>query len=239
MKILVTGGASGLGQKITEQLATNKDVKVFATYNSSGKLATEYFGNFSNVQLVQCNFKEKENVQILCKLIEDENIDVLVNNAFPGMFKNHFHKINSELFLNSFNDYIIPTIEITQSAINIFRKKKFGKIITILSSFILNKPPIGLSAYVAEKNYLFSLAKSWATENARFNITSNMVSPSFMQTSLNKDTDERILEGMKNDLPLKAFLTPVDVAQSVNFLAFCSQQINGNNIIINQATDLI
>ena len=65
---------------------------------------------------------------------------------------------------------LIPTILITQSVLNDFRKKKKGKIITILTSFLLNTPPIGASTYVANKAYLGSLVKSWATENIKFNI---------------------------------------------------------------------
>jgi len=171
--------------------------------------------------------------------MEEENIDVLINNAFSGIKKEHFFKMDQAHFSTSFSENIIPVIRITQKAIGIFRKNRFGKIITILSSSILNKPPIGWSCYVAEKNYLLSLAKSWAIENSKFNITSNMISPSFMLTDLNKDTDERLLEDMRSKLPLQAFLKPEEVAESVRFLVYCTQQINGHNLIINQAENLI
>ncbi len=239
MTILVTGGVSGLGEGITKALANDPSTKLIVTYNRSGEKAAELARTFANVRAVKCDFGQPSDLDQLLALVEQENIDVLVNNAFTGMRKEHFHKSAEAAFLQSFTDNVLSTVRITQKAIGVFRKKNFGKIITILSSAIINKPPTGWSIYVAEKNYLHSLAKSWAIENARFNITSNMVSPSFMLTDLNKGTDERVLDDARTKLPLKKFLTPEETAEAVRFLVNCSQQINGNNIVINQAEDLI
>jgi NAD(P)-dependent dehydrogenase (short-subunit alcohol dehydrogenase family) len=239
MKVLITGGASGIGKEISKYLATRTDGLIIATYRGSVEEATELAGQYSNIRLVKCDFKEQADMEALVNLIETEQIDVLINNAYTGMHKEHFQKMPATAFVSGFLDNIVPVIEITQAAIGVFRKKKSGKIITLLSSAIVNKPPIGWSAYVAEKNYLYSLAKSWATENARFNVTSNMISPAFVETAFNKDVDERVLENMRNDLPLKRFLSGAEVAEAVYFLVGCSQQINGHNIIINQGTDIL
>ena len=96
-----------------------------------------------------------------------------------------------------------------------------------------------MSEYVASKNYLLSLSKSWATENAKFNISANCISPSMMLTNLTSDTDERIVEEMQNAHPLKKLITPVEVAESINYLINASQQINGTNMIMNAAADIV
>jgi 3-oxoacyl-[acyl-carrier protein] reductase len=83
------------------------------------------------------------------------------------------------------------------------------------------------------------MAKSWATENAAFGITSNCISPSFMQTNLTGDTDSRLIENMIADNPNKSLLKEDEVAEAVNFLVNATPQINGSNIIINAAKDLI
>jgi NAD(P)-dependent dehydrogenase (short-subunit alcohol dehydrogenase family) len=152
--------------------------------------------------------------------------------------KKHFHKRSPEVFLNNFTYNILPTIKITQAAIKIFRKKKFGKIITVLTSYLKNKPPVGLSEYVASKSYLRSLSNSWATENIRFNITSNTISPSFMLTSLNSNEDSRIVDNLITSLPLKKLLTVEEVSQCLAFLLTATQQINGQDFLINQGTNL-
>ncbi|MNE75886.1 3-oxoacyl-[acyl-carrier-protein] reductase FabG1 [compost metagenome] len=103
---------------------------------------------------------------------------------------------------------------------------------------MLNTPPLGASSYVANKAYLGSLVKSWATENAKFNISSNAISPSFMQTNLTSDVDERIIEQIVNDHPLKKILTVEEVAESVLFLTNASSQINGVDIVLNAGTNI-
>ena len=115
---------------------------------------------------------------------------------------------------------------------------KSGKIITILTSALVDKPPSGASSYVANKAYLQSLVKSWAVENKKFNITSNSVSPSLMLTKLTSDIDERIIDQIIDNHPLKKILETSEVAETVAFLVNSSQQINGIDLVINSAESI-
>ncbi|MNS23266.1 3-oxoacyl-[acyl-carrier-protein] reductase FabG [compost metagenome] len=239
MNILVTGGASGLGEAITRILARDSDNTVYFTYSNSAANAQKIEFEFSNTVSVKCDFKNSSEVQSLVNKIDDLKLDVLINNAYCGSpITTYFHKIPEDTFSSEFMFNIMPTILITQAVINSFRKKKKGKVITILTSFLLNTPPLGASSYVANKAYLGSLVKSWATENAKFNISSNSISPSFMQTNLTSDVDERIIEQIVNDHPLKKILTVEEVAESVLFLTNASSQINGVDIVLNAGTNI-
>ncbi|MNQ43376.1 3-oxoacyl-[acyl-carrier-protein] reductase FabG [compost metagenome] len=239
MNILVTGGASGLGEAITRILARDSDNTVYFTYSNSEANAQKIQFEFSNTVSVKCDFKNSSEVQSLVNKIDDLKLDVLINNAYCGSpITTYFHKIPEDTFSSEFMFNIMPTILITQAVINSFRKKKKGKVITILTSFLLNTPPLGASSYVANKAYLGSLVKSWATENAKFNISSNSISPSFMQTNLTSDVDERIIEQIVNDHPLKKILTVEEVAESVLFLTNASSQINGVDIVLNAGTNI-
>ena len=92
--------------------------------------------------------------------------------------------------------------------------------------------------YTANKAYLAQLSKCWCKENAKFNITSNCVLPEYMQTAF-AEVDERILEQMKQDHPLKQLLQPKDVAEVVVSLIYASQQVNGVNLPINAAQHIL
>jgi 3-oxoacyl-[acyl-carrier protein] reductase len=239
MKILITGGASGLGEAISRKLVLLPQAEVTITYSSSEAKALALQREFPNLKAVKCNFADTGEIQHLLNLIAKDGLDVLVNNAHStAINKLHFHKLGLEVFEKSFLHNILPTMSITQAAINVFRQKKYGRIITILSASLLNKPPMGYSEYTATKAYLHSLTKSWATENAGFNITSNCVSPAFMQTKLTSDVDERIVEEMQNKHPLKKILSPVEVAEIVAFLCTTTQQLNGVNIPVNSADNI-
>lgn len=238
MNTLVTGGASGLGLAITRRLAKEQTGTVYFTWHRSSEMALALEKEFPNVKGVVCDFTNNESVTQLLAAMNQMELHVIVNNAFSGMEMNYFHKTDASYFEQNFSRNVMPVIRITQQAIHLFRKQKSGKIITILSSYLINKPPIGLSEYVASKNYLLSLSKSWAVENGRFNITSNCISPSTMQTALTASTDERVMEEMINVHPLKRLITPEEVADTVAYLTQASAHLNGENIVLNAASDI-
>lgn len=239
MKILVTGGASGLGQAITRKLASDGKNTIFFTFNSSKQNAEDIERKFSNTKAIFVDFSSEESLNNLLALIEIEKPDVLINNALSKFRKTHFHKLPISSFKEYFILNIAPVLAITSKFISESRKRKSGKIITILTAGLVNKPPVGLSEYVASKAYLHSMVKAWAVENAAFGITSNGVSPSFMLTGLTKETDTRIIENMVNDHPNKKLLETEEVADVVSFLISATPQINGTNLVINSGQDII
>jgi 3-oxoacyl-[acyl-carrier protein] reductase len=239
MNILITGGASGLGEAITRKLAKNKENIIYFTYSKSEEKASILTSEFTNTISVKCDFKNEEDLERLLSDIPKFNLDVLVNNAYTGSFlTTYFHKIDLINFENEFLNDVIPTIRITQSVISEFRKKKSGKIITVLTSALLNTPPIGSSIYLANKSCLEEMTKVWAIENGRFNITSNSISPSMMETGITQSIDERIIDQLKGNHPLKRFVSTDEVADSVDYLTTVSTHMNGVNIVINSAVNI-
>mgnify|MGYP000341586942 CR=1 FL=1 len=238
MNIVITGGASGLGRAITDRLVLDPNNKLLISYSNSASVAEAMAAEHENLSVALCNFKEPESVQAFCTTVKDFDVDILINNAFCGITTKHFHKMPKGTFLSSFQQSVVPTLEITQAMLSICRKKKQGKIITILSSYLKGLPPIGLSEYVANKAYLYSMHKSWVRENTKFNILFYCLSPSFMQTPLNADVDERILEGIKKASPLNKILTVEEVAESILFLCNGSDHLNGINLYMNSGDSI-
>jgi NAD(P)-dependent dehydrogenase (short-subunit alcohol dehydrogenase family) len=238
MNILITGGASGLGESVTRKLAASKTGKVYFSYNRSAEKARTIESEYGNAVGLKCDFTDRGDVERFISQINLLDLDVLINNAYIDTPFAHFHKIASADFLLSFKENILPVIEITQAAITGFRKRKQGRIISVLTSYLLDVPPAGSSIYVANKSYLAKLTKVWASENVKFNITSNSVSPSFMQTPLTAGVDERLIEQKTGNHPLKRLLTVEEVADTVAFLVNASPHINGVDIVMNAAANI-
>jgi short-subunit dehydrogenase len=199
MVVLITGGSSGLGKLITEKLCENKDNIVYFTYKNSIENAENITSNFSNSIKIKCDFNNRKELNSLLNKLNDFNLDVLINNYYDGLFLyKQSIKIDPEEYLDSFNKNIIPNIAIYQSVIKLFRKKKKGKIITVLSEAI-NSPPIGSSIYVCNKIYLKQIIKSWRNENSKFGIKFLHISPGIMKTNLTSKIDSRILNLMLKD----------------------------------------
>ena len=240
MNILITGGSSGLGKAIVYALSSLTQNKIFFTYNKHSNDADVLVRERHNTIALKCDFTNTDEIRELEAAIPTFDLDVLINNAYVGTPQGkHFHKTDSASFLKMFENNLIPTIRITQQALSGFRKKKYGKIINILTAYLVNVPPTGLCIYTANKAYLQQLSKSWSNEYAQYNISSNCISPEFMFTNLAPDLDERIIEQIQDRHPMKKLLTPAEVADTVVYLVNASQQVNGAHIVINAAQNIL
>ena len=241
MNILITGGTSGLGKATVEVLVKNGH-QVYFSYLATEEftaVANEMEATYSNVKAVPLNFCETESVDGFCEQMKDWNLDVLVNCTYVGKPQTtYFHKIAAEDFQKAFEMNIIPTVKITQAAIEVMKKKKFGKIINIITEAVMGLPPMGYTLYACNKAYLMKLSDVINKEYTRYNITSNCILPAYMQTNF-ATVDERILEQMQAEHPLKKLLTVDEVAQVIKFFADASQQVNGVKLPINAGTMLL
>ena len=241
MNILVTGGNSGLGKATVELLAKEGHKLYFSYYpvEQCEKEAQDMLQANNSLTAIPLNFCEKVSVDTFCERIKEYEIDVLVNSAYAGKAQGkRFHQTPADDFLSSFQYNTIPTIKITQSCIEGMRKRKYGKIINIITSYVIDTPPVGFSVYTATKAYLRQISKTISKEYASFNITSNCLLPEYMNTNFGK-VDDYQLEQMTMAHPLKKLLTPLEVAEVIVHLVNSSQQLNGVEIPINAAQHIM
>jgi NAD(P)-dependent dehydrogenase (short-subunit alcohol dehydrogenase family) len=233
MKILVTGGSSGLGKAVVTEMAKDKENVILFTYYQHEDISYRLSKDYSNVKGIQVDFTNSSSVDAFVEFLATEQIDVLVNNAYIGNpIGTYFHKTDSKDYLAAFQNNVLPLIKVTQTCIIGMRKRKFGKIVNIITSYLIDVPPTGFSVYTATKAYIRQLSRSISREYGRFNITSNCVLPDFMNTGFGHVEDFQ-LEQMKSTHPLKELLDPSEVAEVVYHLIKSSQQINGIDIPIN------
>ena len=238
MRILITGGSSGLGKSFVKKLSEKKENTIFFTYNRSEESACKMCNENENIKSIKCDFTLKNELDEFIENLKNLEIDILINNYYawpekpllPGTFLNkNFHKINEESFIDEFKRNVIPTVLITQEIIRLFRSKKNGKILTTLSSY-LNSPTVGSSIYLSNKSYLKSLCNVWAVENEKFNIGSYFFSPSFMITGHTSKMDKRLVDQMVSSSNSKKLMTVDYVSEKIaNFLY--SDELNSSNEI--------
>lgn len=241
MNILVTGGNSGLGRATVEALSAAGH-RVWFSYlpvERCEKEAAEMVKADSGLTALPLDFCREESVDGFCSRIKEMDIDVLVNSAYAGKAQGiHFYKTPAEDYLTAFQHNVVPTIRITQACVEGMRRRRFGKIINIITSYVMDTPPTGFSVYTATKAYLRQISKSISKELGRFNITSNCLLPEYMNTDFGK-VEEFQLEQMVAAHPLKKLLEPKEVAQVIVHLVDSSQQLNGVEIPINAAQHIM
>jgi 3-oxoacyl-[acyl-carrier protein] reductase len=77
----------------------------------------------------------------------------------------------------------------------------------------------GQSNYAATKSGVIGLTKTWARELGKHNITVNAVAPGFIATAMIATIPAKVIEAMKEKIPLRKLGTPDDVANVYCFLA--------------------
>ncbi len=239
MNIIITGGSSGLGRAVVEQMARNKDT-VYFTYRTHKENAIEIEKAYPNAHAVYCDFLDDKRLCDLIELIPNIAPDVLINNAYCGYtMGDYFYRTPVDDFERAFTQNVIPLIRVSKEAIKVFRKKKSGRIITVLTSALVGTPPMGYSVYAATKAYIGQLAKQWSKEYAQYGISSNMVSPDFMETGLTQNIDDLTKEHVLNGSPLKRFLSVDEVASVIVNLTSSSNYINGVDIPVNAGVNIL
>ena len=239
MNILITGGSSGLGKVLVEKFAMGKDNHVGFTFCSKKANAEELMSRFCNVSSYKVDYCDNQGVDLFVDLLSGVPVDVLINNVYSGKAQGtHFHKTDFVDFETSFHENIIPFIKINQACLAGMRKRKYGKIVNILTSYLIDVPPAGFSVYTATKAYIRQLSKCISKEYGRFNITSNCILPDYMATPFGQVEDFQ-LEQMIEAHPLKKLLKPAEVADIIYGIIMSSQQLNGVEIPINAGQHLI
>ena len=123
MKILITGGSSGLGKKIIEKI--NSSFEIHFTYNTSKESATKITEKFKNSFSYKCDLTNERELELFLNKIENIDFDVLINNYYSGKFLDkHFLNTNLFEFLDVYKKNILPVVQITQVLLRIFKKKE-------------------------------------------------------------------------------------------------------------------
>ena len=165
------------------------------------------------------NASEFDAAQALADAVVEEfgQIDVLVNNA--GITKDNLLMRMSEEDWDAVIDTNLKSaFNLTKAVLRPMLKARKGSIIN-MSSVVGLKGNAGQANYAASKAGILGFSKSVALELGSRNIRSNVVAPGFIETEMTAKLDEKVVEGWRNEIPLKRGGTPEDIAHACVFLA--------------------
>jgi 3-oxoacyl-[acyl-carrier protein] reductase len=224
-KMIITGGASGLGRAMAESFSV-KALKVIVIDRNEAaleELATQY----PAIQTVAVDLTNQEAVhQIAAALFQEHGkINVLVNNA--GI-------IHSEPLVNILKpedprhsiDNWHKTIDINLNAVfyatvnvaeRMVKTRSKGVIINISS--ISSYGNAGQSAYAATKAALNALTVTWAKELGMFGIRCVAIAPGFIDTpSTRAALSEAKIKDYQKSTPIGRMGKTDEIMQAVQFI---------------------
>jgi len=181
---IVTGGASGIGLSISNELKSNGVKVVVADLNGEeGQQAEGYY-------FVKCDVTKKESVdRAIARTVElFGTVDILVNNAGVNLPRllvdDRGEKPEYELSEKDF-DFMVAVNQkgpylCSQAVAKEMLKQNKGVIINIASE-AGQEGSAGQSCYSATKGAVISFTRAWAKELGKYNIRVVAVAPGIME----------------------------------------------------------
>lgn len=218
---LVTGARTGIGFAIASGLAEHgADIITISSGIEPGseieRVVTGFGRKFSSYK---CDFKSREQTVEVCKKLESERIDILVNNS--GV-------VNRGDFLEHSDEQWDETIEVDLTAPFLITRavskqmvdRGYGKIIFIGSiwTFLGGKNVI---SYTAAKTAIAGLTKGISNELAPLGVRVNAIAPGFVKTEINKvvQNDADRFASITSRIPLGRWGQPDDLTGAAVFLS--------------------
>jgi len=160
--------------------------------------------------------------------VKHHTVHILVNNT-GGPPAGTIMDAKMEEFLRAFNQHLICNHILTTAVVPSMKKGNYGRIINIISTTVrIPLKNLGVSNTI--RGAVASWAKTMANELGQFNITVNNLLPGNISTqrldslidtnAKMANTDKnKIEQGMKNEIPMRRFGEPSEIAAVAAFLA--------------------
>lgn len=215
--VLVTGGASGMGKRMTELLVEEGAYVIAADINKelldvvSQNEAVE--GKLLNVM------SEDDWKKAVEEIVADHGrIDVLINNAGISSEK-HMDDVTIEdwdlmMRINGFGPFAGMKHVLPQMV-----KQQSGAVVNISSYTAM--VGMGTNTYTASKGAVRAISRAASTQFGRFGIRVNAVFPGVIKTPMTENLSEssEVLQRLIQVTPLQRLGEADDVARAVLFLA--------------------
>jgi NAD(P)-dependent dehydrogenase (short-subunit alcohol dehydrogenase family) len=222
--VLVTGGASGIGEAIVEAFARQQarvaflDLEVDAGHKLVERIAA---AGLPAPLFLPCDLTDIPALQAAIRTVETKlgNIDVLVNNAANDV-RHTLEEITPEFFDRSIAVNLRHQLFAVQAVAEGMKKAQRGSIINMSSiSWVI--PSTGLPVYITAKAAVVGMTRTLAHELGPHNIRVNAVLPGAILTEKQQRlwlTEEYKREVLSRQA-LKRHLYPDEVARLILFLA--------------------
>jgi NAD(P)-dependent dehydrogenase (short-subunit alcohol dehydrogenase family) len=221
---VVTGGASGIGLGVAEQLVA--DGHRVAVMDRNGGAATEAVaklraGGGTGVA-VEVDVADRDSVARAFAQVRDElgPVEILVTSAGIESF-DPLDEITADIWDRIIAVNLTGTFACIQVALPDMKTAGWGRIVTIASSSAQSGAP-HMAHYAASKGGVIGLTKAVAVEFARSGITVNAISPSLVDTPMARNAEaEGKFPGVDvvgPMVPLGRAGVPADIAAACSFL---------------------
>lgn len=218
--LLVTGASSDVGSELIKRIGKNY-TKVWAHYRSSIDIINALKSEIGdNIIPIQADFSSVEStIQLISKINDTGDYpNHIVHLSAPKAHSLQFHKHSWDSYQKEIDISLRSITMILLAFIPKMSKDSYGKIVFMLSAYLLGVPPKFQSSYITVKYALFGLMRNLAAEYATKGITVNAVSPDMMETKFLSELPEFIKEQSAKNNPLGRNINVDEVVPTIEYL---------------------
>ncbi len=218
---VITGAGRGIGRATALKFAEEGATVIVAEFDPDTGKTTEsdILKKGHQAEFIPVDVSDESSVNRLFDDITNRygRVDVLVNNA--GILQDStLKKLEPEQFDRVISVNLRGVYLCTRRASDLMREQGSGVILNA-SSVVAHYGNFGQTNYVAAKAGVIGMTKVWARELGKDGIRVNAVAPGFIATDMTAGIPEKILDMMRDKVPLKRMGDPKDIANAYCFLA--------------------
>lgn len=240
--LLVTGASSEVGCELIRRVAGNYK-KIWAHYHSSGSIIEELKRELGDVIVPVCaDFSEEESTRALIETIESSGDipDHIVHLSARKVHSLQFHKHTWADYQKEIDTSLRSITMILQAFIPKMSKKRYGKVVFMLTAYLLGVSPKFQSPYITVKYALSGLMRNLAAEYATRGIRINAVSPDMMETRFLSELPDLIVEQSAKNNPLGRNIQVNEVVPTIQYLLSpASDTVTGQNIGVTGGGEIV
>lgn len=233
--VLITGSSRGIGKACIVEFAKhnyNVVINYVSDDNAAEVLKSFIVENYDvDVMLCKCDVSNEEKVKEMINDIINHfgKIDVLVNNAGIAL-DTTFEDKTVENFRKTLDVNLIGPFIVSKEVGKYMLEEKKGSIVNVSSTNGIDTYYTYSLDYDASKAGLISLTHNLSLEFSPY-VRVNAVAPGWVNTEMNKELDKDYIKEECENIYLKRFAEPEEIAKAIYFLASDEASYINNEVL--------
>jgi 3-oxoacyl-[acyl-carrier protein] reductase len=222
--ILITGGGSGIGKYLAENMANKANNIVILDKNIEALKTIE--DNQDNITSYQCDLTNYQQLtELIDHIYQQMDISTVINNAgyiysepLINLMSATERKHNIEAWHKTIQSNLTTAFYLATCTVDKMVAKRIKGLLINISS-ISAAGNTGQSAYSAAKAGINALTTTWSKELGMFGIRSAAIAPGFFDTeSTHRSVNETQLKKWQQSIPLNRLGKVKEILSAVEFI---------------------